>query len=178
MLIKLFLHLKRVAKAKEEYEKADLKLKVTGTAGDLGDLLVASGKYKEAKKELQDLNEERARLFSGMIEYRDVLNADVGRSDQDQKTLDKLNQMLPIAAEAVRLNKSYAKSVRDAASAEADRLKKSSANKPLEQVKAGGVESAGIASQETIDKASKEREDAIRKADAQYIKLLRERELG
>ncbi len=169
--------LEKVAKAKEEYEKADLRLKVTGTAGDLGDLLVASRKYKEAKKELQDLNEERARLFSGMIEYRDALNADVGRSDQDQKTLDKLNQMLPIAAEAVRLNKSYAQSVRDAASAEADRLKNYSANKPLEQTKAGGV-SAGISSQETIDKASKEREDAIRKADAQYIKLLRERELA
>ena len=34
---------------KEEYEKADLRLKVTGTAGDAGDLLVASGKYKKAK---------------------------------------------------------------------------------------------------------------------------------
>lgn len=155
-----------------EIQKIQERSAKTGSLSGLGDIA-------DLKREAEQAKVIRNNAIDDLISEKQAL-VSFGRANSEagNKRLEELNKIIPVLQLASKENISYSEALRKVASAEAERLKNSSANKPLEQTKAGGVESAGIASQETIDKAAKEREDAIRKADAQYIKLLRERELA
>lgn len=155
-----------------EIQKIQERSARTGSLSGVGDI-------DDLKREAEQAKVIRNNAIDDLISEKQAL-VSFGRANSEagNKRLEELNKIIPVLQLASKENISYSEALRKVASAEAERLKKSSANKPLDQAKAGGVDSAGIASQETIDKASKEREDAIRKADAQYIKLLRERELA
>lgn len=130
--------------------------------------------YEEELKKVRELSFERDKLFNNMLEYQRALTADTGRSTEDQKTLDRLNEMIPAAALAISQNKSYTASVKELGKAEMERLKAQAQGQKL---------ASGVAETETVKgpveevKRDKEKLAAQKKADENFLKLSREKEM-
>lgn len=130
--------------------------------------LVSTSELISQYKEMQSLHKKAIAAIS----ERDRL---MKEADADPFADPK---KVAIAKEAAKANLSIADSQAKIATAEAERLKKSAAAKPVSTKGGEQIEAGGISTQEEIDKAAKKRDEAIKKADSQYAGLLRERELS